>query len=103
MEAKKVAILIHESKDCWEGVRSTMGLLVENFWAAAFIIDCEVSLPEGKTDEDFQENLEMLVEEMEGEIFSNVKANCDKYELIQFMSLEDMASKLKEYELIVPF
>ncbi|MCB2189298.1 MAG: hypothetical protein KQJ78_23010 [Deltaproteobacteria bacterium] len=103
METKRVAFLIEKSDDCWEGVRSTLGLLVENFWAAAFIIDCPVELPASKSEEEFQENLEMLVEDLEGEVYSNVQANVDRFEYLEYMSLEDMAAKIKEYELVVPF
>lgn len=103
MKIEKVAFIINQD-DCWEGIRSTLGLLVENMWCAAFVIDHEMKVPAPKkTEEDLQENLEMLVEDLEGEVYSNVQANVDKYDYVEFMSLEDMAEKLKEYELVVPF
>jgi hypothetical protein len=98
----KVAFLIKDPENSWEGVRSSLGLLVENMWVATFFIDTEVALPESKTEDDFKENLEML-EDLEGELYTNVQANVDKWGYFQFMSLEDMVEKIKEYQLIVPF
>lgn len=102
MDIEKVAFIINQD-DCWEGIRSTLGLLVENMWCAAFVIDHDMKVSAPKTDEDLQENLEMLVEDLEGEVYSNVQANVDKFDYVEYMSLEDMAEKLKEYELVVPF
>ncbi len=102
-DIEKVAILVKESRDSWEGVRSTLGLLVENLWAACFFIDCPVELPADKSDEEFAENLEMLVEDLEGEVFTTVQADADKYEFMAYCSLEEMPAKIKQYQLVVPF
>ncbi len=99
---KRVAFLINEPRDCWEGLRSTLGLLVENMWASVFFIDCEIDLPSGKTKADFEENLEMLAD-LEGEAFSNVAANAEKFEGISYATLEEMAGKIKTFHLVVPF
>lgn len=102
MEANKVAILVKEPVDSWEGLRSTLGLLVENMWVAAFFIDTEVELPAEKSEEEFSENLEML-EDLEGEVYTNVQANVDKWGYFQYLPLEEMPAKIKEYQLVVPF
>ncbi len=101
-DIKRIAFLINDPQDTWEGLRSTLGLLVENMWAAAFFIDCELSPPEGKSQEDFEENLEMLLD-LEGEAYSNVQANADNYENITYLPLEEMIEKIKTYQLVVPF
>lgn len=102
MEVNKVSIIVKDSKDSWEGVRSSLGLLVENMWVRCFIVDCDVELPKDKSKEEFEENLEML-DDLEGEVFSNVQANVDNWEFIQYASMEDIAAKVKEYQLVVPF
>jgi len=102
-DIEKVAILINQSRDSWEGVRSTLGLLVENLWAACFFIDCLVELPADKSEDEFNENLEMLVEDLEGEVFTNTKADADKYEYMEYCPLEEMPAKIKQYQLVVPF
>lgn len=101
-DIKRIAFLINDPQDTWEGLRSTLGLLVENMWAAAFFIDCELAPPEGKSKEDFDENLEMLLD-LEGEAYSNVQANADHYENITYLPLEEMIAKIKTYQLVVPF
>ena len=102
MEVKKVAFLVNDPKDAWEGMRSTLGILVENMWAAVFYVDCEIELPDDKTEDDFKEYLEML-DDLEGEIFTNVQANVDKWGYLKYLPVESMITKIKEYELVVPF
>ncbi|MFZ5587780.1 MAG: hypothetical protein ACOZHQ_17815 [Thermodesulfobacteriota bacterium] len=101
-DIKRVAFLINDPQDTWEGLRSTLGLLVENLWGAAFFIDCELTPPEGKTEENFVENLEMLTD-LEGEAYTNVRANADKYENITYLPLAELVEKIKTYQLVVPF
>jgi hypothetical protein len=98
----KVAFLVNKPENSWEGLRSGLGLLVENMWVAVFFIDMEISLPAEKSDEEFEENLEML-EDLEGEVYTNVQANADKYGYFKVMPVEDMLAKIKEYQLVVPF
>ncbi len=99
---ERVAFLVNEPLDSWEGLRSTLGLLVENLWAGCFFIDTPVRLIEGKSQEDFQENLEMLVD-LEGECYTNTRSDAEKYQFMTYASLEEMAEKIKTYHLVVPF
>ena len=101
-DIKRVCILVNESQDSWEGLRSTLGLLVENLWGACFFIDTPVELPESKTTEEFQENLEML-EDLEGECYTTVQADTDRFEFMNYLPLEQMVDKIKTYQIIVPF
>ncbi|MCB2228494.1 MAG: hypothetical protein KQH53_17570 [Desulfarculaceae bacterium] len=101
-DIKRVCILVNESEDSWEGLRSTLGLLVENLWGACFFIDTVIEMPAEKSDEEFQENLEML-DDLEGECYTNVQANADKYEFLDYLPLEEMVEKIKTYQIIVPF
>jgi len=99
---EKVAFLVNDPDSAWEGVRSSLGMLVENKWVATFFIDAEVSLPPGKVDDNFLENLEIL-DDLEGELYTNVQANVDKWGFFKYITLEDMVAKIKEYQLVVPF
>lgn len=102
MEMERIAILVNDPEYTYEGLRSTLGLLVENLWVAVFFIDTEIELPKGKSDEDFTGYLEML-DDLEGELFTNVQANVDRFDYIKYLPLEDMPAKIKEYDLVVPF
>lgn len=99
---ERVCILVNESEDSWEGLRSTLGLLVENLWGGCFFIDTVIELPPEKSTEEFQENLEML-EDLEGECCTNNQADAERFEFLSYLPLEEMVDRIKTYQVIVPF
>ena len=94
-EIKKVAVLIKRKQDLFEGLRTSLGLAVENLYTHMFVLDVEVNL----TDE-YQENLEWL-DELECQYYSNNKSNIS-YGFI-YLNYEEIVKKLETMDLVIPF
>ncbi len=94
--AKKVAVLIKEKERQYEGLRTSLGLLMEFHIVSMIVLNHEIELTE-----EYKDNME-FIDEMEGTRYSNVPANVDKYGF-EPLSLEELPKKLKENEVIIPF
>ena len=96
-EYKKVCFMYRHKDYTIDGMRSALGLAVENMYAYGVALDHEmVTLTE-----DQQEGLEML-RDMEGEIFSNEAGNCEKNGL-ESITIEELGEKLREMTNIIPY
>ena len=80
-----------------DGMRSGLGLAVENMYSYAHLLNTEID----KLDENNLDRLEML-RDMEGEVYSNVQANVDNNGF-EAMSVEELGEKLREIDVIVPY
>jgi len=94
--AKKVAVLIKEKERQYEGLRTSLGLLMEFHIVSMIVLNHEIELTE-----EYKDNME-FIDEMEGTRYSNVPANVEKYGF-EPLSLEELPNKLKENEVIIPF
>ena len=93
----KVSVLIKNSAMQYEGLRLSLGLLLEDLAVSMFVLDHEIA----DFDEAYSENLGFL-EEMDGEYYSNNSANVEKYKF-QYADLGRICDMLKDADLIIPF
>jgi hypothetical protein len=91
-----VAVLIKEKERQYEGLRTSLGLLMEFHIVSMIVLNHEIELTE-----EYKDNME-FIDEMEGTRYSNVPANVEKYGF-EPLSLEELPKKLKENEVIIPF
>ena len=95
--SKKVCFISRHKDYVHDGMRSALGLAVENMYAYCAIIDVEVPL----FDEYNKGNVDWI-RDMEGEVYSNVDANVETNELTK-ISIEELGQKMREMEIIVPY
>jgi hypothetical protein len=93
----KVAVLIKDVGQQYEGLRTSLGLLLEAASVQMYVLNHEIE----NMDEAYQENME-FIDEMEGERYSNHPANVEKYGF-KPVTDEELLIKLKEVDLIIPF
>ncbi len=80
-----------------DGIRSALGLAVENMYAYGVVMDTEIP----KLDELTQESIEML-RDMEGEVYSTVPANVETNGF-EPLTIEELGEKLREMTHIIPY
>jgi hypothetical protein len=97
MEYKKVCFMYRNPKYAIDGMRSALGLAVENMYAYGVVLDTEIA----KLDENQQESIEML-RDMEGEIYATVPAVCEKNGL-EPITIEELGEKLREMTVVIPY
>lgn len=94
--AKKVAVLIRDKERQYEGLRSSLGLLMEFHIVSMFVLNHEIELTE-----EYRDNME-FIDEMEGTRFSDVQANVEKYGFKK-ISVNEVARNLSGYDIVIPF
>ena len=94
---KKVAVLIKNPAQQYEGLRSSLGMLLYNTQVQMFVLNKEIA----NMDEAYEDNMGFL-DEMEGERFSNNQANVEKYGFT-YASIEQIGEMLREADLVIPF
>ena len=94
--AKNVAVLIKDKERQYEGLRSSLGLLMEFHIVSMIVLNHEIELTE-----EYKDNME-FIDEMEGTRYSNVPANIEKYGF-EPLSIEEIPQKLEENDLIILF
>ncbi len=94
--AKKVSVLIKDKDRQYEGLRSSLGLLLENHVVSMFVLDHEVEMTE-----EYSDNMG-FIDEMGGSRYSNVPANVEKYGF-KAVTVDELPSKLTGEEVVIAF
>jgi hypothetical protein len=97
MEYKKVCFMYRHADYAIDGIRSALGLAVENMYAYGCVMDVELE----KFDELTAESCEML-RDMEGDIMSTVPANVEINDFTP-LTVEELGEKLREMTHIIPY
>jgi hypothetical protein len=97
MGYKKVCFMYRHKDYAVDGIRSALGLAVENMYAYGVVMDTEIP----QLDELTQESIEML-RDMEGEVYSTVPANVEKNGF-EPLTIEELGEKLREMTHIIPY
>ncbi|GAB6908316.1 conserved hypothetical protein [Desulfosarcina cetonica] len=94
---KTAAVLIRDPEQQYEGLRTSLGLLLEDTLVQMFVLHHEIA----NMDEAYRDNME-FIDEMEGERFSNHSANVEKYGF-KHVTMADVAEKIIAADVVIPF
>ncbi len=94
---RRVAVLIKDTGQQYEGLRSSLGMLLYNTEVQMFVLDKEIA----NMDEAYHDNMGFL-DEMEGERFSNNLQNVEKYGF-KYATAEQIGEMLRQADLVIPF
>jgi len=97
MEYKKVCFMYKNKDYAIDGMRSALGLAVENMYSYGVVLDTEID----KLDDNQQESVEML-RDMEGEIYSNVPSVAEGSGL-ESITIEELGEKLRDMTIVIPY
>jgi hypothetical protein len=103
---KKVTVLIREVAQQYEGLRTSLGLLLESVEVKMVVLHREVAALAGREKdeeayEEYFDNME-FIDEMDGERFSDNPANVEKYGFKPATD-EDIAVMIREADIVIPF
>ncbi|MBW1649975.1 MAG: hypothetical protein JRJ44_04760 [Deltaproteobacteria bacterium] len=94
---KKVVVIIKEPYQQYEGLRTSLGALLEDAAIKMIVLNNEIQ----DMNEAYSDNMEFL-DEMEGERFSNNSTNIEKYGFQQ-AGIDQIGQYLKEADVVIPF
>jgi hypothetical protein len=103
---KKVSVLIRDPKQQYEGLRTSLGLLLESVEIKMIVLDHEVSaLANKEADEEaYEEYFDNMgfIDEMDGERYSNNQRNVEEHGF-KHTTPEETAAMLRDADIVIPF
>lgn len=94
---QQVAVVIKDFSMHYEGLRTSLGLLLEDIQVRMFVLDHAIE----KMDEAYTDNLSFLGE-MGGHYYSNHIANVKRYGF-QYIDRCDIPPLLRDCDIVIPF
>ncbi len=95
--SKKVLFMYPSEDYILDGVRSVLGLAVENMYAYGVVMSTDIA----EISEYHSENIDW-VRDMEGEIYTLPQSNVDKHGLAK-ITIEELGQKMRDMDVIVPY
>ncbi|HFQ89757.1 MAG TPA: hypothetical protein ENK27_06730 [Desulfobulbus sp.] len=93
----KVCFMYPSENYILDGIRSALGLSVENMYSYGVVMYNEL----GELSDYDKENIEWM-RDMEGEVYTMNEANVEKHGLPK-ITLEELGQKLREMDIIIPY
>lgn len=94
--SKKVAVLIKDKERQYEGLRTSLGLLLDFHIVSMVVLNHEIEMSE-----EYHDNME-FIDEMEGTRYSNVTANVEKYGFSP-VTLDNVPAIIKKSDIVIPY
>ena len=94
---KKVVVLIKDPEQQYEGLRTSLGLLLDATEVTMCVLDHEIA----DFNEAYCDNLE-FIDEMEGTSYSNNPVNIEKYGF-KAATRDEMVELMKLSDVVIPF
>lgn len=94
---QRAAIIIKEPHQQYEGLRTSIGLLLEGMMVQMFVFHHEIE----NMDEAYRDNMAFL-DEIGGQRFSNNSENAEKYDFTH-VTIAQAAKKIQQADIVIPF
>ena len=103
---KKAVVLIRDQEQQYEGLRTSLGLLLESVEVKMIVLHHEIAALAGKDDDEhayeaYLDNME-FIDEMEGERYSNNQRNIEEWGF-KHAGPNDIAAMLRDADHVIPF
>ena len=97
IDVKQAAVIIMDPQQQYEGLRISIGLLLEGMAVQMFVLQHEIE----DMDEAYRDNMAFL-DELGGIRFSNNSENAEKYGFTH-VTLTQAATRIQDADIVIPF
>ena len=94
---KRAAIIIRDPQQQYEGLRTSVGLLLEGMAVQMFVLHHEIE----NMDEAYNDNM-LFLDEIGGKRYSNNSENAEKYGF-SHVTIAQAAEKIRLADIVIPF